>query len=263
MPNFLTPRPSGFGISTRRVRFSPPFGASLLLLCGPEAFRDQTGISSDHPAGRRTFERRSDEGRLSPRGTTSAGPHGPGSREDGSGRLQVAAPHRSVKLHRDAEELARIAQTIPSDVASIHRGTLPKGTIPKLKEIEKLSKRAAERTQSLEQGSALASAGCYRHRSGKRNPAGFRGRIFLSGEAVRRRTFGRVRERERGEPQRSWIGWPLPRGTRFGYFPRRCVAASKLISVEGRPSGAGAKNEPRGILQGLGVPTSGCDWVRR
>jgi hypothetical protein len=47
----------------------------------------------------------------------------------------------AVKLQRDAEELARTAQTIPSDVASIHRGTLPKDTIQKLKEIEKLSKR--------------------------------------------------------------------------------------------------------------------------
>ena len=46
-----------------------------------------------------------------------------------------------VKLQRDAEDLARAAQTIPTDVASIRRGTLPKDTIQKLKEIEKLSKR--------------------------------------------------------------------------------------------------------------------------
>ncbi|MBZ5686218.1 MAG: hypothetical protein LAP86_14395 [Acidobacteriia bacterium] len=46
-----------------------------------------------------------------------------------------------VKLQRDADELARTAQTIPSDVANISRGTLPKDTIQKLKEIEKLSKR--------------------------------------------------------------------------------------------------------------------------
>ena len=46
-----------------------------------------------------------------------------------------------VKLQRDADDLARTAQTIPSDIANIHRGRLPKDTIEKLKEIEKLSKR--------------------------------------------------------------------------------------------------------------------------
>ena len=46
-----------------------------------------------------------------------------------------------MKLQKDADDLARAAQTIPSDVANIRRGTLPKDTIQKLKEIEKLSKR--------------------------------------------------------------------------------------------------------------------------
>ncbi len=46
-----------------------------------------------------------------------------------------------VKLQRDAGDLARTAQTIPTDIANIRRGTLPKDTIQKLKEIEKLSKR--------------------------------------------------------------------------------------------------------------------------
>ena len=46
-----------------------------------------------------------------------------------------------VKLQRDADDLARAAQTIPLDVANVRRGTLPKDTIQKLKEIEKLSKR--------------------------------------------------------------------------------------------------------------------------
>jgi hypothetical protein len=46
-----------------------------------------------------------------------------------------------VKLQRDADDLARTAQTIPADVVNIRRGTLPKDTIQKLKEIEKLSKR--------------------------------------------------------------------------------------------------------------------------
>lgn len=46
-----------------------------------------------------------------------------------------------AKLQRDAEDLARMAQTIPPDVVNIRRGTLPKDTIQKLKDIEKLSKR--------------------------------------------------------------------------------------------------------------------------
>jgi len=46
-----------------------------------------------------------------------------------------------VKLQQDADNLARTAQTIPTDVANIRRGTLPKDTLDKLKEIEKLSKR--------------------------------------------------------------------------------------------------------------------------
>src|SRR5947207_15967468 len=46
-----------------------------------------------------------------------------------------------AKLQREADDLARTAQTIPTDVANIRKGTLPKDTIQKLKDIEKLSKR--------------------------------------------------------------------------------------------------------------------------
>jgi hypothetical protein len=46
-----------------------------------------------------------------------------------------------VKLQQDADDLARTAQTIPSDIANIRQGKLPKATIEKLKTIEKLSKR--------------------------------------------------------------------------------------------------------------------------
>ena len=46
-----------------------------------------------------------------------------------------------VKLQQEADDLARAAQTIPSDIANIRKGTLPKDTIQKLKDIEKLSKR--------------------------------------------------------------------------------------------------------------------------
>lgn len=46
-----------------------------------------------------------------------------------------------AKLGQEADELAKIAQTIPPDVASIQKGILPKDVIEKLKRIEKLSKR--------------------------------------------------------------------------------------------------------------------------
>ena len=46
-----------------------------------------------------------------------------------------------VALQREADDLARTAETIPSDVASVRKGTLPKDMIQKLKQIEKLSKR--------------------------------------------------------------------------------------------------------------------------
>jgi hypothetical protein len=45
-----------------------------------------------------------------------------------------------VKLQSEADNLARIAQTIPADVSSIQQGQLPKDFLEKLKAIEKLSK---------------------------------------------------------------------------------------------------------------------------
>ncbi len=46
-----------------------------------------------------------------------------------------------MQVQKEADDLARAADSIPSDVASVRRGTLPKDMIAKLKEIEKLSKR--------------------------------------------------------------------------------------------------------------------------
>jgi len=45
-----------------------------------------------------------------------------------------------VQLQKEADDLARAAQSIPSDVASVRRGELPKDVIQKLRQIEKLSK---------------------------------------------------------------------------------------------------------------------------
>jgi hypothetical protein len=45
-----------------------------------------------------------------------------------------------IELQREANDLARTAQTIPADVVSVRKGMLPKDVIEKLKQIEKLSK---------------------------------------------------------------------------------------------------------------------------
>ncbi len=45
-----------------------------------------------------------------------------------------------ARVQQEADELARTAQTIPADVASVRQGLLPKDVIQKLKQIEKLSK---------------------------------------------------------------------------------------------------------------------------
>ena len=46
-----------------------------------------------------------------------------------------------LQLQKEADDLARTAQTIPSDVASMRKGMLPKDVVQKLRQIEKLSKR--------------------------------------------------------------------------------------------------------------------------
>lgn len=46
-----------------------------------------------------------------------------------------------VQVQKEADDLARMSQTIPADVASARKGMLPKDVIEKLKQIERLSKR--------------------------------------------------------------------------------------------------------------------------
>lgn len=46
-----------------------------------------------------------------------------------------------VKLSQDADELSKLAQTIPSDVNQISNGVLPKDVEEKLKRIQKLAKQ--------------------------------------------------------------------------------------------------------------------------
>jgi hypothetical protein len=46
-----------------------------------------------------------------------------------------------AELQREADDLAKTAKTIPSDVASVRKGMMPKDVILKLKQIEKLSKQ--------------------------------------------------------------------------------------------------------------------------
>jgi hypothetical protein len=46
-----------------------------------------------------------------------------------------------TQAQREAEELARTAQSIPADVSKVREGMLPKDVIEKLKTVEKLAKR--------------------------------------------------------------------------------------------------------------------------
>jgi hypothetical protein len=45
-----------------------------------------------------------------------------------------------AQLQQEADDLARTAQTIPADFASVRKGMMPKDVIQKLKQIEKMSK---------------------------------------------------------------------------------------------------------------------------
>jgi hypothetical protein len=45
-----------------------------------------------------------------------------------------------MRLQQEADELSKIAQTIPADVTSVRHDLLPKDLLEKLKRIEKLSK---------------------------------------------------------------------------------------------------------------------------
>jgi hypothetical protein len=57
---------------------------------------------------------------------------------------QVTAKRRPVdatQFQRDAKELARLAQLIPSEVEQVENGRLPKDLDGQLKRIEKLSKQ--------------------------------------------------------------------------------------------------------------------------
>jgi hypothetical protein len=46
-----------------------------------------------------------------------------------------------AKLQQQADDLSKLAQSIPPDVASIRNGMFPKDVTQKLKQIEKLSKQ--------------------------------------------------------------------------------------------------------------------------
>jgi hypothetical protein len=78
-------------------------------------------------------------------------PRPPGLEQAGQAEAQTeknlpppASPQKArldpAKLRQEADELARISQTIPADVSSLQLGMLPKDMIEKLNQIEKLSK---------------------------------------------------------------------------------------------------------------------------
>jgi hypothetical protein len=72
----------------------------------------------------------------------------PGKREIAKYPLQLEAPPPPakktpdpVKLRAEANELADLAHSVPSDVDQVSQGKLPKDLAEKLKRIEKLSKQ--------------------------------------------------------------------------------------------------------------------------
>jgi hypothetical protein len=74
-----------------------------------------------------------------PPGYTAATKHG----EIAPEPLPPPAPRRTdpVKLQRDAQTLAELANSVPSDIAQLNQGLLSKELLEKLRRIEKLSKQ--------------------------------------------------------------------------------------------------------------------------
>jgi LAS superfamily LD-carboxypeptidase LdcB len=57
---------------------------------------------------------------------------------------QVSTHRNQQQLQQDAKELAKLAESIPTDIEQVSRGVLPKDLSARLKKIEKLSKRLRE-----------------------------------------------------------------------------------------------------------------------
>ncbi len=80
---------------------------------------------------------------------SGAKPYRPGVREDEKHVTKIVDEAPSVErgqvdyvqLQRDANELAKLAQSIPPDIENTAKGLLPKDVIERLKRIEKLSKQ--------------------------------------------------------------------------------------------------------------------------
>ncbi|MHB8215146.1 MAG: hypothetical protein ACYDDS_03610 [Candidatus Sulfotelmatobacter sp.] len=81
-------------------------------------------------------------------GQTRPRPPGLQQAEQADAQMEKSVPppnvHRSAadaaKLEQEADELARLAQSIPPDIQTIRKGMFPKDVIQKLKHIEKLSR---------------------------------------------------------------------------------------------------------------------------
>jgi predicted PurR-regulated permease PerM len=71
---------------------------------------------------------------------------------------QIPSQRTPADFQRDADQLATLAQSIPTDLNSVSRGMLPKDVIQKLKQIEKLAKHL--RSELNPQGSAGAGLAC-------------------------------------------------------------------------------------------------------
>jgi hypothetical protein len=56
----------------------------------------------------------------------------------------IRAHVSNLQLQKDANELAELCASVPSDMNGVKQGLLPKDVVEKLKRVEKLSKRVRE-----------------------------------------------------------------------------------------------------------------------
>lgn len=99
------------------------FGLVVVLLCGSLVAQSPQSVSD--AAIRREQARE----RALAAGITSPSRPGPARRVD------------AIQLRHDADELARLEQTIQAEIAEAQRGVVPKDLSANLKKIQKLSKR--------------------------------------------------------------------------------------------------------------------------
>jgi hypothetical protein len=85
---------------------------------------------------------------ITPLNSQKSAPDTPGNLEIAKHPLQLEPPVGPqtqkldpARLRQEADELSRLAQSLPADIGQVTQGKLPQDVAEKLKRIEKLSKR--------------------------------------------------------------------------------------------------------------------------